>query len=174
MDLSLEKAKEIRTLNEKEDESIRQAPTRLEWKEFGNLGQGAMVPDRGFTKQLHALDDELEVGWDWGLEKWEIWRFPKNGEEAYHIMTVQTKGRKYRELGADILLKLRELDPNRFSSGQYVEYFEEMDNQVRRRKMKDFKDLIHDIALDSFLNIHCKIIQVPQKYAVGRSVSCQN
>jgi len=45
---------------------------------------------------------------------------------------------------------------------------------VRRRKAKEFRDLISDIALDSFLNIHCKIIQVPQSYAVGRSVSCQS
>ena len=173
MDLSLQKAKEIRELNKKADSGVPVAPTQMEWKEFGGLGQGVVVPDRGFTKQLHALDDELEVAWDWGSEKWEIWRFPKNGEVAHHVMTVQTKDRTYRELGADVLLKLQEGDPARFSAGQFVEYFEEMDRQVRRKKQKEFRTLVHDIALDSFLNIHCKIIQVPQEYAVERSVSCQ-
>jgi len=170
LDLSLQKAKEIRAMNKKDDPSIAQAPTLMEWKEFGGLKRGIMVPDRGFTKQLHALDEELEVAWDWGSEKWEIWRFPKNGEEAFHVMTVQTKDKKYRELGADVLLRLQKGDPARFSAGQFIKYFEEMDKQIRRRKEKEFKDLITDIAMDSFLNLHCKIIQVPQEYAVGRAV----
>jgi len=170
LDLSLGKAKEIRAMNEKDDSSIPQMPTQMEWKDFGNLGKGIMIPDRGFTKQLHTLDEELEVAWDWGSSKWEIWRFPKNGEEAFHVMTVQTKDRKYRELGADILLKLQAGDPARFSAGQFVKYFEEMDKQVRRRKEKEFRDLVTDMALDSFINLHCKIIQVPQEYAVERMV----
>jgi len=168
--LSLQKAKEIREMNRKGDSSVPQMPTQMEWKDFGGLGKGLMVPDRGFTKQLHVLDEELEVAWDWGSSKWEIWRFPKDGGEAFHIMTVQTKDREYRELGADVLLRLREGDPARFSAGQFVKYFEEMDKQVRRRKEKEFRDLITDIAIDSFLNIHCKIIQVPQKFAVARMV----
>lgn len=170
LDLSLRKAKEIRAMNKKDDPSITQAPTLMEWKEFGNLGKGIMVPDRGFTKQLHVLDEELEVAWDWGSSKWEIWRFPKNGEEAFHVMTVQTKDKEYRELGADVLLRLQKGDPARFSAGQFVKYFEEMDNQMRRRKEKEFRNLINDIATDSFLNLHCKIIQVPQEYAVERAV----
>ena len=39
-----------------------------------------MVPDRGFKKQLKAIDKELDVVWDWGSEKWEIWKFPEFGE----------------------------------------------------------------------------------------------
>jgi hypothetical protein len=170
LDLSLSRAKEIRAMNKKDDPSIPQAPTLAEWKKFGNLEEGIMIPDRGFTKQLHVLDEELDVAWDWGSEKWEIWKFPKNGDVACHIMTVQTKDRKYRELGADVLLKLQKGDPGRFSAGQFVRYFEEMDKQVRRRKEKEFRDLITDMAMDSFLNLHCKIIQVPQEYAVERAV----
>ena len=170
LDLSLQRAKEIRAMNKKDDSGIPEAPTLMEWKEFGGLGGRIMVPDRGFTKQLHVLDEELEVAWDWGSEKWEIWKFPKNGEEAFHVMTVQTKDREYRELGADILLKLQHGDPTRFSAGQFVKYFEEMDKQMRRRKEKEFRDLITDMALDSFINLRCKIIQVPQEYAVERAV----
>lgn len=170
LDLSLQRAKEIRAMNKKDDSSIPQAPTLMEWKKFGGLGEGVMVPDRGFTKQLHTLDEELDVAWDWGSSKWEIWKFPKSGEKAYHVMTVQTKDKKYRELGADILLRLQHGDPARFSAGQFVKYFEEMDKQMRRRKEKEFRDLITDIATDSFLNLHCKIIQVPQEYAVERAV----
>lgn len=160
-------------MNLKEDSTNKAVkhsmPTQMEYKDWGNF----MIPDKGFTKQLHILDPELEVAWDWGSSKWEIWRFPKNGEEAFHVMTVQTKDRTYRELGADVLLKLQQGDPARFSAGQFVKYFEEMDNQIRRRKMEDFKQKIRDLAMDSFINLHCKIIQVPQQYAVGRAVSCQ-
>lgn len=173
LDLSLQKAKKIREMNLKEDPSNKVLkhlmPTQMEYKDWGNL----MIPDKGFTKQLHILDPELQVAWDWGSSKWEIWRFPKDGSEAFHVMTVQTKDRTYRELGADMLLKLQHGDPARFSAGQFVKYFEEMDNQIRRRKMEDFKQKIRDIAMDSFINLHCKIIQVPQQYAVGRAVSCQ-
>lgn len=150
-----------------------QAPTYLQYKEFAGLQAHLMIPDKGFTKQLHILDPEYEVAWDWGAEKWEIWKFPKDGSEAYHVLTVQTKDRTYRELGADVLLQLQKGDPARFSAGQFVKYFEEMDNQLRRRKMKDFRNLIRDIAMDSFINLHCKIIQVPEQISVGRSVSCQ-
>jgi len=178
LNLSLAEAKKIRDLNIQDDPENKavkfQAPTQMEWKDFGNLGQGIMIPDRGFTKQLHCLDPELEVAWDWGSNKWEIWRFPKDGSEAFHIMTVQTKDRSYRDLGADILLKLQAGDPARFSKGELIKYFEEMDNQVRRRKAQELKDKLRDIALETFINIHCKIIQVPRKYSVGRAVACQD
>ena len=177
LNLSLNEAKKIRDLNERDDASIKavkfNAPNYMEWKTFGNLGQGIMIPDRGFTKQLHALDPELEVAWDWGSSKWEIWRFPKDGSAPFHILTVQTKDRNYRELGADILLKLQKGDPARFSKGQLIKYLDELDNQERRRKMEAFKTMIGDIAHESFINVHCKIIQVPRKYSVGRAVSCQ-
>lgn len=177
MNLSLREAKKIRDMNIKDDPSNKALrhtmPTFAEWRDFGNLGQGIMVPDRGFSKQLHILDPELEVAWDWGSEKWEIWRFPKDGTAAFHVMTVQTKDRGYRELGADVLLKLQWGDPARFTKKQLIDYFDELDKQERRRKAEAFREKIRAIAMDSFINIHCKIIQVPKEYSVGRAVSCQ-
>jgi len=177
LNLSINEAKRIRDMNLKDDPenwAIKyQQPNQMEWRDFGNLGQGLMVPDKGFTKQLKILDPELEVAWDWGSAKWEIWRFPKDGTSAFHIMTVQTKDMTYRELGADVLLKLQAGDPARFSKGELVRYLDELDAQDRRRKEMDFKNLLRDIATDSWANIHCKIIQVPEKISVGRAVSCQ-
>ena len=106
-----------------------------------------MVPDKGFTKQLHALDPELEVVWDWGACKWEIWRFPKDGKAPFHMITVKTDKGDYRELGADVLLKLQEFDPWRYDSlNQLVNYFDILDEQAQRRRRKDFLNRIHDIS----------------------------
>jgi len=174
LNLSLAEARRIRDMNIKDDPSNNFAfPTFVEFREFGNLRRGFMVPDRGFTKQLHILDPELEIAWDWGTSKWEIWRFPRNGDVPFHIMTVQTKDRTYRELGADVLLKLQAGDPIRFTKKQLIDYLDEIDRQDRRRKAEEFKTKLMDLALDSFINIHCKIIQVPKEYSVGRTVSCQ-
>jgi len=176
LDLSIQRAKEIRELNVKDSPHLRQKkftqPTQMEWKDFGNLGRGIIIPDRGFTKQLHKLDEELEVCWDWGSSKWEIWRFPKDGRDIpYHVMTVQTEGRNYRELGADVLLKLQQIRSEKFSAKKLIDYLEELDNQERRRKAKEFREKIQAIAVESFINIHCKLIQVPKEYSVGRAVS---
>ena len=177
LNLSIADAKRVRIKNLEADplsrQVIFQTPNRMEYKDFGNLGKGIMIPDKGFTKQLKALDEELEVAWDWGSEKWEIWRFPKDGSSPFHMMTVQTKDRSYRELGADVLLRLQKGDPARFGKGELVRYLDELDNQERRRKAKDFKEKLKDIAIDNWANIHCKIIQVPEKISVGRVVSCQ-
>lgn len=170
LDLSLSEAKKIRDANKFEAGLVGPTPNQMEWKRFGNLGQGVVIPDKGFTKQLKCLDEEFEVAWDWGCERWEIWKFPKNGDVPYHVLRVETKDKGYRELGADILLKLQEGNPDRFGPGQLVRYFEEMDKQVRRRKMQDFLTKIRDVALDSFLNIHCMKIQVPKEYVVGNCV----
>ena len=75
---------------------------------------GVMVADVGFKKQLWALDPELDIVWDWAAGKWEIWKFPGQQKKkikdlqdpkAKHVTTIQTKDRKFRELGADILLR---------------------------------------------------------------------
>mgnify|MGYP000408642133 CR=1 FL=1 len=71
-----------------------------------------------------ALDPELEVVFDRGTFRWEIWRFPKDGKPPMHQITVQTKDRTYRELGADIILQLQKSDPWRFNSkADLVAYF---------------------------------------------------
>ncbi len=145
-------------------------PSFKEWRT--GLNDAVMVPDKGFTKQLKKLNKEYEVVWDWGSHKWEIWMFPKAlGEEPYHVLTVQTQGRSYRELGADVLLGLQTFSWEKFSAKELADYLDEMDDQIVRKKEKKFKSLIQDIALDSFINIHCKIIQVPKTYKLGRVVS---
>lgn len=131
-----------------------------------------MVPDRGFVRQLKCLDPEFEVVWDRGSYRWQIWRFPKDGKPPLHQITVQTKDRSYRELGADILIRLQKADPWRFNSkADLYAYFEEMDNQIRRRKMNEFVDKIKSIALDTFSYAQqIPYIAVPRKYKIGSVV----
>lgn len=155
--------------------SESQTPTFQEWR---HRNSAAMVPDKGFRKQLHALDPELEVVWDWGSEKWEIWRFPSaRGEDAtlnkepFHVLTVQTRDRTYRELGADILLKLQLSDPRRFTLKDLVAYFDEMDAQVQRRKRKELIAKIEDITKETFNYQHAVVqIQVPKEFRMRRVI----
>jgi len=130
-----------------------------------------MKPDRGFSKQLKCLDPEFDVVWDWGANKWEIWKFPADRPE-YHVLTVQTQNKTYRELGTDIILKLQEsMLWDRFTLNELVAYFDEMDNQVYRRKAKDFKNKIEDITSDTFNYVSGVLhIQVPRKYKVRRMI----
>lgn len=125
-----------------------------------------MVPDKGFVKQLKMLHPSFEVVWDKGSHVWEIWDFPEH-LEPYHVMRIQTKGKSYRELGADVLLSLQKsiFFQNNFTVKQICNYLDELDNQVRRRKMKDFSNKIQSIAKDTFLHVHGVMqIQVPRKY----------
>jgi len=131
-----------------------------------------MVPDRGFRKQLHALDPELEVVWEWGANKWQIWRIPKDGADPCHVLTVQTEGRSYRELGTDVLLKLRYGSYlANMTTNQLVNYFDEMDNQVQRRKEREMRNLVSSITSESldFLRGVPKI-QVPRNFKVRRAI----
>ena len=131
----------------------------------------AMVPDRGFTKQLKALDDELEVVWNWGQEFWEIWRFPKEErKKPMHLISVTTKGKTYRELGADVLLKLQQgMHLAEMPLEKLVRYFDELDEQVQRRRRQKFLDRIRDVADYTFeLVMGIPIVQVPKSYKIGR------
>ena len=145
-----------------------------------------MIPDKGFSKQLHTLSPEFDVVWDWGSEKWEIWRFPEDGKPCHHVLTVQTKDKTYRELGADVLLRLQKSDfLLNFTLTQLVAYFDEMDNQIIRRKEKVFKDKIEAMAKDTFGYVHivmgrpiestpmsraCPIFEVPKSMKVRRAI----
>ena len=140
-------------------------PLGQDWKKRNDA---AMVPDKGFVKQLKKLKSSYEVVWDWGLEKWQIWDFDKEGEPPVFVCTVQTKDKSYRELGEDVLINLRRFE--NFSVKQLCDYFEELDNQVRRRKMQDFLNHVGSIARETFLNIHCMMIQVPREFAIQRGV----
>lgn len=130
-----------------------------------------MRPDKGFTKQLKCLDPEYDVVWDWGANKWEIWKFPKNKPE-YHVLTVETKDKTYRQLGTDIILKLQEGAVwNRFTLNELTAYFDEMDNQVRRRQAKDFVNKIEAITKETFnYQMGIQQIQVPRKYKIRREI----
>lgn len=131
-----------------------------------------MVPDRGFRKQLHTLDPELEVVWEWGVGKWQIWRMPKDGADPCHVLTVETKDKSYRELGTDILLKLKHGSYlANMTTNQLVNYFDELDNQVMRRKQNDMYNLIHSITLDTLDWQRGVIkIQIPRNYKVRRAI----
>jgi len=130
-----------------------------------------MVPDRGFTKQLKKLNEDYEVVWDWGSAKWEIWEFPSDGREAYHVLTVETQDKEYRQLGADILLKLQQIDPKKIGAKEILAYLEEMDAQERRKRRQAFKDRIESISRETF-SYAMGILQVavPREYSIARVV----
>lgn len=146
-------------------------PVVPSFKQYRNVDHACMVPDKGFIKQLKCLDKEFEVVWDWGSEKWEIWKFPRD-KEAYHVLTVQTKDKSYRQLGADILIKLQAGQVwDKYSLDEVCDYFEELDNQVRRRNMKDFKNKIEAITLETFNYVRgVPQFQVPRSMAIQRTV----
>ena len=135
-----------------------------------------MVPDKGFVRQLKCLCPTYEVVWDWGLSKWEIWNCPKDGP-AYHLTTVQTKDRSYRELSTQVLLELQKcrfLNEN-WTTEEIINYLDEMDNQVKRRQMRDFRNKIEAIASETFLHAAGVLqISVPRKYRVERSLENAN
>ena len=142
------------------------------FRQYRKLNSAEMTPDKGFVKQLKKLDTEFEVVWDWGSSRWEIWKFPKElGSEPYHVTTVQTKDKTYRELGADILLKLQWGDPTRFSLDELVNYFDEMDNQARRRKMKEFTAKIEDVTRETKNFVNVLMMKPIKAQAIGRVVS---
>jgi len=145
------------------------SPSFEDWRTSHFYG---MAPDRGFTKQLKMLRETYDVVWDRGSHKWEVWDFPTNGQAPYHVATVQTRDRSYRQVGQDVLLELQKGEHlvKDLTIDQLCNYFDEMDNQVRRRKAKEFSTKIQDFARDSFINIHCKLITVPREYSIARSV----
>lgn len=136
-----------------------------------------MVADLGFKKQLWALDAELDVVWDWASAKWEIWKFPGQGKKkvkrmdwkSYHVMTIQTKKRTFRELGADILLKLQQGDPHRYTLKEFVAYFDQLDENVRRAKEKAFTEKMNAMHAETFWYHRGLRKTVPQSYCIKPS-----
>ena len=136
-----------------------------------------MVADVGFKKQLWALDPELDVVWDKGSHKWEVWKFPGQGKKkrkridhlACHITTIQTKERTFREVGADVLLKLQLGDPHRYSLKDFVAYFEALDDNVRRAKEKKFRDDMEAKHLETWWYTRGLRKAVPLSYAIKPS-----
>jgi len=137
-----------------------------------------MVADLGFKKQLRALDPELDVVWDWGSEKWEIWRFPGQKElkkkvdpRAHHVLTIQTRGKKFRELGADILLRLQAGDTQKYSLQQLTSYFDQLDRNIRREKERDLYNKINALNKDTVQYLGQINQPVPKEYLFETSNS---
>ena len=132
------------------------SPRVPKFRDYRTTNDGVMVADIGFKAQLRTLDPELDVVWDWGSAKWEIWRFPgqtgwikQMTHNAFHVMTVQTKDRKFRELGADIILKLQKSDPTRYSVKQLCDYFDAMDDNIMRARERAFENYIESVTMES-------------------------
>jgi len=131
-----------------------------------------MIADMGFKKQLWSLDPALDIVWNHIDNLWEIWRFP--GQEkvskkkwtprAHHVMTIKLKGKKFRDLGADILLKLQMGDTQKFGLKQIMDFFEQQEMNEQRAKEKNLLNLIHDRNVD-FANYVGRLTkQVPKEY----------
>jgi len=143
-----------------------QGESRLskDWRQRNPAGP----PDRGFKRQLQMLNPNFDVVWDVGAEKWEIWEFPKD-KPGYHIMTVQTVGRTYRELGADILLQMEKLIDQHYDAEKIMNYLIEANKQEQRRKEKDFMNKMESIALETF-NFSRAVLQVAVPEAISFEV----
>lgn len=150
-------------------------PKPPSFKDYRATNDGVMVADIGFKKQLWALDEELDVVWDWGSQCWEIWRFPGQkkkikkliDDKAHHVMTVQTKNRNFRELGADILLKLQWGDTQRWSVKELGDYFDKMDDNIARAKENQWRNYFESVALETFDYVRGVLkVQVPRVYGM--------
>ena len=146
---------------------------RLVYKDYRRTNDSVMVADIGFKKQLMALDTELDVVWNGN--KWEIWRFPGQGKKrrkladprATQVMTVQTQGRSFREVGADIILKLQEGDTRRFSAKEICSYFDAMDDNIQRAKAKKFEDMLDGRRKEVDWYMRGLRVSIPERFMVG-------
>lgn len=163
-DLSLKKAKLSALANKRELKSREEGFPGNDFVRAKTLTP-LRAPDKGFVKQLKAIDKDLEVVWDTVSTKWEIWKFPDNGGEPYHVTTVQTKDRNYKELSAETLVNLRM--SYSMTTQQIFDYMDEVNEQILRRKREEIITYIKDVAWESFINIHCKVIQVPRELKIA-------
>jgi len=157
--------------------AIHETRSGPRFKDYRTTTDGVMVADMGFKKQLWALDPSLDVVWDWASQKWEIWKFPgqerkkvkRMNDKVRHVMTIQTIKRNFRELGADILLRLQAGDPNRYSLEEFVAYFDQMDDNIQRAKAKAFKARMDDAHMETFWYQRGLRKTVPQNFNVKPS-----
>ena len=146
---------------------------KYKFKEYRKTNDAVMVADVGFKKQLRSLDKELDLVWNGS--KWEIWRFPGQGanvkklasKRAVHVMTVQTKGRNFRELGADILLKLQAGDTQRFSTKELCDYFDKLDDNIERAKRKKIESWFDARRREVAWFTRGLRVAVPRRFAGG-------
>jgi len=138
----------------------------------------AMIASPGFIRQLHALDKRLQPVWNFTKERWEIWCFPGQEEKqkrwnskAYYVMTVQTKDGDYRELGADILIKLQKGDPTRYTLEQLVAYFDELDRNIQREQNRRLMERIGYLNKEWVKYAYTYSVPVPGCYNIKPSTS---
>ena len=145
----------------------------LKYKDYRKTDDAVMVADVGFKKQLRALDKELDVVWNG--TKWEIWRFPGQSgmlkkigsKRATHVMTVQTTGKTFRELGADILLTLQKGDLTKYTLKEICNYFDAMDDNIHRAKAKEMENWFDDRKREFEWYGRGLRVSVPQRFLGG-------
>ena len=133
-------------------------------------GTAAMVPDVGFTKQLKMLKSTFVVVWDQISSRWQIWDKDLAGI-MYHVLTVETAGKTYKELSEDVLIKLKCNLISRIGWDETIAYFEEMDKQVQRRHEEELRTKFLDMAegtYDYFRGM--PLIQVPKEYDLKKKL----
>jgi hypothetical protein len=146
------------------------------FRDYRTTNDGVMVADVGFKRQLRILDKELDVVWNGS--KWEIWRFPgQKGKvkkisdpRAIHVMTVQTQKRTFRDLGADILLKLRAGDLHKYSTKQIMDYLDAIDDNIQRAKRKDFEGWFDDRKAEVAWYTRGLRVSIPKRFMQGSYV----
>ena len=89
--------------------------------------------------------------------------------KSFHVMTIQTKRRTFRELGADILIKLQQGDPHRYSLKDFVAYFDQLDENVRRGKEKAFTEKMNAMHAETFWYHRGLRKSIPQSYCIKPS-----
>jgi len=83
------------------------------------------------------------------------------------MMTVQTKDRSFRQLGADIIIQLQASDPRRYSLDELVNYFDAMDDNLQRAKAKDLTNMIDSVTSENLDYIRGVMKrQVPLGYSI--------
>ena len=147
--------------------------SQFKFKDYRKTNDAVMVADVGFKRQLQALDKELDIVWNGN--KWEIWRFPGQGEsvkklassKARHVMTVQTIGKNFRELGADIILQLQAGDTRRFSTKELCDFFDAMDDNIQRARAKEVEDWFDSRRREVVWYTRGLRVTVPKRFLVG-------
>lgn len=133
------------------------------FQDWRRTNDAVMVPDPGFVKQLRILDPKAFVQWDWGSQRWEIWRKPQ-GKDPVMLMRVETKDKSYRELGADILLKLQAGDPRKYTLKQLVAYMDAIDDRVREQKERELRAKLDSLRIETQWYLKGYRAQVPRKW----------
>lgn len=146
---------------------------QFKFKDYRKTNDAVMVADVGFKRQLQALDKELDIVWNGN--KWEIWRFPGQGKNvkklassrACHVMTVQTTDRNFKELGADIILKLQAGDTRRFSTKELCNFFDAMDDNIQRARVKKIENWFDSRKREVAWYTRGLRVTVPKRFLVG-------